>query len=90
MVGESGGLSVVRLGEHEGEAELHLSSSRVRPHHCDGETMSTRGISTDLTLRIAKLVNAALDQRHPSPDLVRELNNYLTVTQHPARLVGEP
>lgn len=52
--------------------------------------MSTRGISTDLTLRIAKLVNAALDQRHPSPDLVRELNNYLTVTQHPARLVGEP
>ena len=44
-------------------------------------------ISTDLVLRTTKVVNAALDQRHPSPELVRELNRYLAVTEHPARLV---
>ena len=44
-------------------------------------------VSTDLALRTAKIVNAALDQRHPSPALVRELNRYLAVTEHPARLV---
>jgi hypothetical protein len=44
-------------------------------------------ISSDLALRTTKLVNAALDQRNPSPELMKELNRYLDVTKHPLREV---
>jgi hypothetical protein len=32
------------------------------------------------------LIEAALDQPHPTPDLVRALNRALFATEHPARL----
>ena len=44
-------------------------------------------VSDDLAVRTSKLVSAALDQRNPSPELVKQLNRYLLVTHHHARLM---
>jgi len=45
-----------------------------------------RPLSTRPAIVLKRLVTAALDQRQPTPKLVRELNRVLTLTEHPLRL----
>ena len=49
----------------------------------------TTVLSARLETARKRLVTAALDQRHPSPELVRELNRYLVAVRHPAALAED-